>query len=480
MKSLGKLKSSVNRTQPSPPFSTLRSSSLRWNNEAEFDVRRGRCGSKAEAGSLKEGQQARQDDSLEDCPICHITFDDTLRRPRTLPCGHTLCTPCINELKEQGAVKCPICRASHAVPEMGQFPISYITEGFIKRLRGSASLPPKPGKQAPPPVTQPSPKAITGLSRRAQSLLQEQELKVLAAIRSCEEEQSQLADYLTTLIGWDSRQQRMEDELQTLVDQSKSAREVVRREVSRVKGKQEEVQQREQQLNATLQALRMATTRHEAYEIIEDAAHLAEEDSQRTKDFLGMFPDVHAVTTVAKVAEASRAALQAAAAASASIQAALEAAGTTAAAVGDSSLPATLAEASSIADRLQVLLTPPLTTEDLFSLRQPAKGMVEAGLVFAVHEVEGRSRYARISLEDGRLHLHSLQAQAPPSCAVTLQMVEVVPAGPPCEVFMDLEWPGSAARRVVVVRGLEVVVAAARHRPITEVTVEQCGVLLSR
>ncbi|MPC97245.1 peptidyl-prolyl cis-trans isomerase B-like [Portunus trituberculatus] len=29
-------------------------------------------------------------------------------------------------------------------------------------------------------------------------------------------------------------------------------------------------------------------------------------------------------------------------------------------------------------------------------------------------------------------------------------MVEVVPAAPPCEVFLDLAWPGSMARRVVV------------------------------
>ncbi|XP_045114393.1 LOW QUALITY PROTEIN: probable peptidyl-prolyl cis-trans isomerase ARB_01071 [Portunus trituberculatus] len=29
-------------------------------------------------------------------------------------------------------------------------------------------------------------------------------------------------------------------------------------------------------------------------------------------------------------------------------------------------------------------------------------------------------------------------------------MGEVVPAAPPCEVFLDLAWPGSAARRVVV------------------------------
>ncbi|XP_063882587.1 uncharacterized protein LOC135112258 isoform X2 [Scylla paramamosain] len=389
------------------------------------------------------------DDNVEECPVCLTTFDDTLWRPRNLPCGHAVCSPCIDGLKQQGAITCPTCRASHAVPEAGQFPISYITEGLIRRLRRLASLPAEPGKQAAPPVTRPAPKATTGFSRKAQSLLQEQEVKVLAAIRSCQEEQSQLAEYLTTLGGWSSRQQRLQDELQTLVDQSKSAQEAVHREESRVEGRQEEVRQKEQQLHAALQSLRTAATRQEAYEVIEDTDHLVEKDSQ-TEGCLGVFPDVHAVTTVTKVAEASRAALQAATAAAAATQAALKAAGTAAAASGDSSLPAAWAEASSIADRLQALLAPPLTAEDLHSLTQRARGLVEAGLVFAVHDVKGQTRHARISLEDGSLYLHSLQAQALPNFIATLQMGKVVPAAPPCEVFLDLAWPGSAARRVVV------------------------------
>ncbi|XP_063852574.1 uncharacterized protein LOC135095589 isoform X2 [Scylla paramamosain] len=370
------------------------------------------------------------DDNVEDCPVCFITFDDTLRRPRTLPCGHTLCSPCIDGLKQQDAVTCPTCRASHAVPGAGHFPISYITEDFIRGLRGRASLPAEPGKQAAPPVRRPAPKATTGLSKRAQSLLQEQEATVLAAIRSCQEEQSQLAEYLTTLGGWSSRQQRLQDELWALVDQSKSALEAVRREESRVEGRQEEVWQKEQQLHAALQSLRTAATRQEAYEVIEDTDHLMEKDSQRTGECLGVFPDVHAVTIVTRVACASRAALQAATTAAAATQAALEAAGTAAATSGDSSFPAAWAAASSIADRLQALLEPPLTAEDLHSLTQRARGLVEAGLVFAVQDVKGQTRHARISLEDGRLHLLSLQAQVPPPGAATLQVGQGVALHP--------------------------------------------------
>ena len=255
--------------------------------------------------SVPDATSLLQDDNVEDCPVCLDTFDDTLRRPRTLPCGHTVCTLCSNELKAQGAVTCPTCRVSHAVPEVGQFPISYAIEGLVRRLRGAglASLPARPGKQAAPaPLAGPAPKAAAGLGRRAQSLLQEQEARVLDALRSCQEEQSQLADYLTTLGGWGDRQQRLEDELQTLMDQSRSAREVVRGEEARVERRQEQVQRRQQELQEMLESLRMAATKQEAYQAIEDADLLVDEqESPGTEECLGVFPDVQAVTTVARV-----------------------------------------------------------------------------------------------------------------------------------------------------------------------------------
>ncbi|XP_045123130.1 peptidyl-prolyl cis-trans isomerase CYP21-2-like [Portunus trituberculatus] len=88
--------------------------------------------------------------------------------------------------------------------------------------------------------------------------------------------------------------------------------------------------------------------------------------------------------------------------------------------------------------------------EELLRLTQRARDLVEAGRVLAVQDVKGQRRHARISLEDGRLHLYSLQDTPPSPDALILQMGEVVPATPPCEVFLDLSWPGSEARRVVV------------------------------
>ena len=256
---------------------------------------------------LPQAASLFQDDNAEDCPVCLTAFDDTIRRPRNLPCGHTFCTPCINGLKDQGQVMCPTCRVPHVVPEAGHFPISYTVEAFIRRLRGAAltSLPSRPGKDtgepAPSPATGPGQKGPEGFSRPIRSMLQEQEAKVLAAIRTCQKVQAQLDQYQTTLAGWGERQQNLEDRLQALVDQSKEARVLLRQEESNVATKKEQVQQGEQQLHTLLQTLRTVATRQEAWEVVDDADQCTDEEGQRAEECQGMFPDVHLVTTINKV-----------------------------------------------------------------------------------------------------------------------------------------------------------------------------------
>ena len=248
-----------------------------------------------------------QDGNPEDCPVCMTTFDDISRRPRTLPCGHTMCGVCVNALKAEGQVTCPTCRTTHALPQQGQFPISYVTEAFIRRLRGAATVSPlpKPGKDtresAPSLGTAPAQQGPAGLSKLTRSLLQDQEAKVLAAIHACQEEQAQLRQYHTTLRGWGERQQDLEDQLQALVDQSKGARTLVRQEEAKVEARQEQTQQREQQLHTMLQELRTAATRLDAYDAMKDADRCIGEESERMEECLAVFPDVHTVTTVTKV-----------------------------------------------------------------------------------------------------------------------------------------------------------------------------------
>ena len=58
-------------------------------------------------------------DSLEHilaCQICLEDFKETGEHvPRFLPCTHTLCQRCLKELIRNKNIKCPECRADHAV-----------------------------------------------------------------------------------------------------------------------------------------------------------------------------------------------------------------------------------------------------------------------------------------------------------------------------------------------------------------------------
>ncbi|KAK2084794.1 Roquin-1 [Saguinus oedipus] len=48
--------------------------------------------------------QAPQWTDFLSCPICTQTFDETIRKPISLGCGHTVCKMCLNKLHRKA---CP-------------------------------------------------------------------------------------------------------------------------------------------------------------------------------------------------------------------------------------------------------------------------------------------------------------------------------------------------------------------------------------
>ncbi|XP_050708699.1 uncharacterized protein LOC126993596 [Eriocheir sinensis] len=385
-------------------------------------------------------------DNPEECPVCLTGFDDLVQRPRTLPCGHTVCTLCTDKLKEQGRVTCPECRVTHAVPEGGQFP--------AERRQGGGGLPPPSAGKGKGAAGSAGKKGAAGLSKKMRSFLQEQEATVVAAITACQEAQSQLDQYEATLTGWVERQQQLEDSLQGLMDQSRSSRELLQQERFRVAPKRKEAKKKEQELQTVREKLRTRATEQEALKVL-TVFHLTGEVEQVLEECQQCFPDAGILTTARKVREASSAALEAAKA----VQAALETVSTEEPrpqSVPEEPRPQSDPEEPrpqsdpdlTIMEKVQFILKPSLKAEDFRSLTERTRSLLQAGRVFAVHQVEGQRRHARISLEAGRPCLHALADHPPPLGASTLQVSQVVPPSPPCTVFLDLSWPGRAPRRV--------------------------------
>ena len=52
------------------------------------------------------------------CFKCCLKYNEDTRTPRTLPCNHTLCKRCIQDILDQseGHLKCPLCGKQHEVP----------------------------------------------------------------------------------------------------------------------------------------------------------------------------------------------------------------------------------------------------------------------------------------------------------------------------------------------------------------------------
>ena len=50
-------------------------------------------------------------DYLKECPVCQEDFTD----PKVLPCDHSFCQDCLDQIKKGNSIKCPVCNVVHNV-----------------------------------------------------------------------------------------------------------------------------------------------------------------------------------------------------------------------------------------------------------------------------------------------------------------------------------------------------------------------------
>ncbi|XP_069158186.1 uncharacterized protein [Procambarus clarkii] len=282
------------------------------------------------------------------------------------------------------------------------------------------------------------PEETVPAQKKLRTMVQEQKSSISSLITSCEEVLSQLGEYQGQLGDWKTHHLKLQDRLYALVEQNKSAMQLLELEDTSVVDMTTQGEEGKTQLQAMLGSLDTGNTLQEVDNTIDtaDGCSIKVEDwRQKCQE---LFPNVKTVHTSVKVQE--------------TIREALEMMTTETGATAD---PVHLGDsASSIMNKVQEITEQipqkQLTIEDLRRMREPVKRLVEAGRVAAVQEDQDGRRSAKITLQDGKLYLHPLPRQPTPDH--TLQESEVVGVlEPSCTLaFLDLGWAGSTRGRVTI------------------------------
>ncbi|XP_069180684.1 uncharacterized protein [Procambarus clarkii] len=235
------------------------------------------------------------DNNPEECSVCFNNYDDTLLRPRNLPCGHPFCSQCIDNAIKNGQLNCPSCRAQHTATAATQFPISYGIEAFIRKLKGMEVVP------VTTVPTKPNKAPTRGISKKLRSLVEEQKSSISSLITSCEEVLSQLGEYRGQLGDWKTQHLQLQDRLYALVEQNKSAMKLLELEDTSVVDMTTQGEEGKTQLQAMLGSLDTVNTAQE----VDTTIDTADECSMKVEDWLQkcqeLFPDVNTVHTSVKV-----------------------------------------------------------------------------------------------------------------------------------------------------------------------------------
>ncbi|XP_069183413.1 tripartite motif-containing protein 59-like [Procambarus clarkii] len=214
------------------------------------------------------------DNNPEECSVCFNNYDDNQLRPRTLPCGHTFCSQCIDNAIKNGQLTCPSCRAEHAATAATQFPINYGMEALIRKLKGIEVV---PEKTLP---VKPIKTSARGISKKLHSMVEDQKRIISSLITSCEEVFSQLGEYRGQLGDWKTHHLQLQDRLYALVEQNKSAMKLLELEDTSVVDMTTQGEEGKTQLQAMLGNLDTVNTLQEDDTTIDTA----DECSTKIKD----------------------------------------------------------------------------------------------------------------------------------------------------------------------------------------------------
>lgn len=234
-------------------------------------------------------------DNPEDCKVCFNTFNEADRRPRNLPCGHAYCSLCIGDMIKDACLSCPSCRTDHEATDANQFPVAYMLEEVVKKLSGIQITPTAPTCEEENTVASLStrPRQISrprGISRKLQSLVDEQNNSVVSLSSTCQDLISQLRQYRQQLEDWRAQHFQLIEGLSTLLGQNRSMIHDLEREMLTVGETMSEGEERHEQLESVHQSLNAIDNAQEAVKSIGAADQANEEADDWAQRVQELFP----------------------------------------------------------------------------------------------------------------------------------------------------------------------------------------------
>ncbi|XP_042222281.1 uncharacterized protein LOC121866577 isoform X1 [Homarus americanus] len=358
-----------------------------------------------------------KDDNPEECNVCVTNYDRGKRRPRTLPCGHTFCSLCLADMIKKSHLSCPSCRVEHKAKSPTQFPISYAMEAVIRKLKIlqlTAASAPTPTEDL--------------------LLLQEKEENINNLISGLQKTLSQMKKYESQLLDWKCQHEDLQAKIDILTEQNKAALKLLEGELSILLYQQKKGEEGIKRLQAMQESLVSANTSHKTVSDLDDHDGCNVKTEEWIQNCQKIFPDVNTVHTSVKVRENTKRALE-----------------MITETPGDDGTAVSLGDSTSIMEKVNQL-APILNVENLRRLTDPMKALLESGKVVAIKEDGGRLRSSRISVQRGKLHLHTLLDQPTPVQDNTLEHDALADLIHPSStlVFLDFGWAGSTRGRVYI------------------------------
>ncbi|XP_041484807.1 tripartite motif-containing protein 3-like [Lytechinus variegatus] len=206
---------------------------------------------------------------LLECPMCLELFTSSSRKPKLLPCQHTLCLECMDMLQQGNRIQCPQCRQEHTCPADGpaQLPNNFTMLALLDvQQKSSPSPTPVSMKESSPPVParpEPSrPPAINEGVRNSIALLARKLQEKSVELSRIDNKEKQTEDLFLSIknkvdSAFEARTRDLQTRRDQLIKQLASARQ---EELAFIQGQRASAYQYLQKLQTDFSKMRHALT----------------------------------------------------------------------------------------------------------------------------------------------------------------------------------------------------------------------------